>query len=412
MKKPWCIDPFIQMAHTADGYYRVCCIGEVDRATGPTTLQMTPLEYWNSAEAKQIRDDMLSGKFSEITKRSCAQCIANEESGIVSRRINENERYGLDRPKITKNIQKHIDNIDYDYSDLVYVNFKVLGNICNLKCLMCGPTASSKIAAENKRYFNLESPAELQPFTTQSKNNYFDELEKIIENIYHFNLVGGENIIHPNFPELFERFKKKSNIKEFELTIITNATEVPQVLLDDAHLFRKLTILVSIDGVGDRGSYVRSGLNWDTFDKNIKTYIEHPDINLHCIPAISMLNIGYIHEIRDYLETIGAEYDMSWNNLVTHPKTLRAINLPKSIKEQYIEQTGILDSNKWSNHKTVEPLKNILLSPQESPEQFLAGISKLKKIDEIRKTNLLDHFPEFEKWYNLVDSSKQGLRQR
>jgi len=410
-KKPWCVDPFIQMAHTADGYYRVCCVGEVDRATGPTTLQMSPLEYWNSAEAKQLRSDMLSGEFSDVTKRSCAQCIANENSGIVSRRVNENQRYG-DREKIKANVQKHIDGIDYEYSDLEYVNFKVLGNICNLKCLMCGPTASSKIAAENKKYFNLEGAVELQPFTAQSRNNYFDELEKIIENIDSFNLVGGENIIHPNFPELFERFKRKSNLKDFELTIITNATDVPDCILEDAHLFKKMTILVSIDGVHERGSYVRSGLDWNKFDKNIKTYIEHSDINLHCIPAISMLNIGYIHEIRDYLESIGATYDMSWNNLVTHPKTLRAINLPKEIKDQYIKQTGILDSSKWNNHKTVEPLKDILTAPAESPGQFLAGISKLKRIDEIRKTNLLDVFPEFEKWYNLVDTARSGIRQR
>ena len=398
MKKPWCVDPFIQMAHTADGYYNVCCIGGVNRITGPTTLQMTPLEYWNSAEARQIRSDMLSGKFSEITKASCAQCIANEASGITSRRINENDRYG-DTDKVATNVQHHMENIDYEYSDLEYVNFKVLGNICNLKCLMCSPNASSKIAVEHKMHFNMKGVAELQPFTTQSRNSYFNELDKIIENIDRFNLVGGENIIHPNFLELFERFKKNPKLKEFTLTIITNATSVPNCILEDAHLFKRMHILVSIDGVNNRGSYVRSGLNWKTFDKNIKTYIEHPDIDLHCVPAISMLNIGYIHEIRDYLESIGAEYSM--NNLVTYPTNLRAINLPKFIKEQYIEQTGILDSNKWPNYKTVKPLRDILLAPQESSQQFLAGLSELKKIDNIRNTNLLEHFPEFKTWYNL-----------
>lgn len=42
---PWCVDPFIQMAHTADGFYRVCCVGEVDRNSPYHTNKMTPLEF-------------------------------------------------------------------------------------------------------------------------------------------------------------------------------------------------------------------------------------------------------------------------------------------------------------------------------------------------------------------------------
>ena len=90
MKKPWCVDPFIQMAHTADGYYNVCCIGGVNRITGPTTLQMTPLEYWNSAEARQIRSDMLSGKFSEITKEIT---IDNVDKIVQEEKIYQIQKY-------------------------------------------------------------------------------------------------------------------------------------------------------------------------------------------------------------------------------------------------------------------------------------------------------------------------------
>ena len=78
--KPWCIDPFIQMAHTADGFYRVCCIGEVQRElTDLNTKEITPLEYWNNDISKQIRNDMFKPieEFSNITKYACNQCLKN-----------------------------------------------------------------------------------------------------------------------------------------------------------------------------------------------------------------------------------------------------------------------------------------------------------------------------------------------
>src|SRR6056300_271736 len=90
---PWCVDPFIQMAHTADGFYRVCCVGEVDRNSPYHTNKMTPLEFFNSDMMQTIRRDMLSGNFSETTSYACSQCIKNVNNGMVSRRELENERY-------------------------------------------------------------------------------------------------------------------------------------------------------------------------------------------------------------------------------------------------------------------------------------------------------------------------------
>ena len=35
------------------------------------------------------------------------------------------------------------------------------------------------------------------------------------------------------------------------------------------------------------------------------------------------------------------------------------------------------------------------------PRDFVNGMMELKRLDEFRDTNLLDHFPEFEKYYKL-----------
>lgn len=406
--KPWCIDPFIQMAHTADGFYRVCCIGEVQRElTDLNTKEITPLEYWNGDISKQIRNDMFKPieEFSDVTKFACSQCLKNNRDGVRSRRQLENEKY-QDNKKANLNVIKHIKNIDYTYDDLLYVNFKVLGNICNLKCVMCSANASSKIAAEAKQYYGFPrgwsagDRAELEPFTPDTRNNYFTELQKIIDSIPKFNLVGGENLIHPDFPRLFQMFVDSPNVGNIEMLIITNGTIVPDIVQDNAHLFKKMSILISMDGVYERGSYVRSGLNWKKFDNNVKKFASNPSVDLVIVPAIQMLNIGYVKDMNDWIESIGLDprTAIDWKQVVTYPEYLRAVNLPQEIKQTYMRRMIGPDTT----HRSIRVCFDILKKPQYSHKQFLNGLKYLRKLDKIRNTNLFENFPEFEKYNDEI----------
>jgi len=410
-KTPWCIDPFIQMAHTADGFFRVCCVGEVKRERKDlNTKAITPLEYWNSDVSKTIRNDMFKPieEFSDTTKFACSQCLKNNRDGVRSRRQTENARY-RDSKKAKINVIKHLKNIDYTYEDLLYVNFKVLGNICNLKCVMCSANASSKIAAEAKQHYGFPKgwsagdKAELEPFTPDTRNDYFTELQQIIDSIPKFNLVGGENLIHPDFPRLFQMFIDSPNVGNIHMLIITNGTIVPDIVLDNAHLFKGMSILISMDGVYDRGAYVRSGLNWKKFDTNVRKFASNPHIFLRLVPAIQMLNVGYVKEMHEWIASVGLDPKdaIDWTNVVTYPETLRAINLPQEIKQQYMRKMIGPDVT----HPSIRVVFNILKQPQYSHKEFIEGLKYLRKLDKIRNTNLLDHFPEFEKYIGELDDN-------
>ena len=411
-KTPWCRDPFIQMAHTADGFFRVCCVGEVKRERKDlNTKAITPLEYWNSDVSKTIRNDMFKPieEFSDTTKFACSQCLKNNRDGVRSRRQTENARY-RDSKKAKINVIKHLKNIDYTYEDLLYVNFKVLGNICNLKCVMCSANASSKIAAEAKQHYGFPKgwsagdKAELEPFTPDTRNDYFTELQQIIDSIPKFNLVGGENLIHPDFPRLFQMFIDSPNVGNIHMLIITNGTIVPDIVLDNAHLFKGMSILISMDGVYDRGAYVRSGLNWKKFDTNVRKFASNPHIFLRLVPAIQMLNVGYVKEMHEWIASVGLDPKdaIDWTNVVTYPETLRAINLPQEIKQQYMRKMIGPDVT----HPSIRVVFNILKQPQYSHKEFIEGLKYLRKLDKIRNTNLLDHFPEFEKYIGELDDNR------
>ena len=87
----WCAEPFLQMAHTASGHYKICCIGEVDRDADCTTFNTTPKEFFNGDVMQQARLDMINGdptQFAPTTKAACQLCIKNHNQSIISRRDN------------------------------------------------------------------------------------------------------------------------------------------------------------------------------------------------------------------------------------------------------------------------------------------------------------------------------------
>jgi MoaA/NifB/PqqE/SkfB family radical SAM enzyme len=406
--KPWCVEPFINFAHTADGYYRPCCISTVDRDAGPNTKNMTPLEYWSGEEMQGLRRQMLKGKkhLSKENKEICKQCISNDNQGVQSRRKIQNETY-FNNPKVLKVIDKYEDpTYVAQPEDLVYVNWKILGNLCNLKCLMCGPSASSKIAAEWKKHDifshgNLIA-SERMPYNENTIDSYMKDFKTILTKIDRFSLVGGEAFINPNFNEIWDTLSNNDNTHNLTLVIITNGTLLPQKVLDNADKFKKLILLFSIDGVENRGSYVRSGLDWKKFDTNLKRALES-NAEVATTVATSMLNIGYLDDIYDYLKSLDIpDKAIKWDAVVTEPAHLRAVNLPIEIKKQYLEKLSKHEAfNK--NNKKFDTALETLKSQHNDHEQFIKGLQFLKQTDDIRKTNLLEHFPEFLEYYTTCN---------
>ena len=272
---------------------------------------------------------------------------------------------------------------------------------------MCSAGVSSKIAAEAKQHYGLPldwsggDKTELEPFTYNTRNDYFTELQKIIDSIPKFNLVGGENLIHPDFPQLFQMFLDSPNVGNIDMLIITNGTIVPNIVQENAHLFKGMSILISMDGVFERGSYIRSGLNWKKFDANVRKFASNPNVFLRLVPAIQMLNVGYVKEMHYWIKSVGLDPKeaIDWNNVVTVPETLRAINLPKEIKQEYMYKMIGPDIT----HSSIQVVFDILTQPQYSHKEFLEGLKYLRKLDKIRNTNLLEHFPEFKQYMKDVE---------
>lgn len=392
--KPWCVEPFINLSHTTEGWHQLCCIAMVDKSTNMNTFEMSPLEYMNSNYVRQIRKDMIAGNISDDIKTACKSCILAEENNTISRRKKQNAQYDSNLA-----VEYALAN-DYKIksSHLQYVNLKVLGNICNLKCVMCNPSSSSKIAAEYKKYNITDVENSIQvSYNDSNKDEYFKDLDTILESINRFSLIGGEAFVHPDFKEIFSMIQSNKNAKNIELFVITNGTVLPDYVLDNVDKFKKITLNFSIDGIGPKAEYIRNGTVWKEFDKNVKLAIES-NANVVFTSAAQMLSIGYIDEICDYILSLGFNKNTMSNlfSPVSLPKMHNAAYLPKKIKQTYKDKYSKLDFYEFNDN--VNKILKILDAGKDNVV-FNAFIKQTKLLDQIRGNNLPEVFPEFREYY-------------
>ena len=155
MSKTFCVLPFMSLATNASGNLRVCCnvipgTGFIRKPNGQiyNISKDDMKEAWNSEVYQTLRQQMLDGERPEM----CARCFKEEDAGIKSARSGWNNTYYF----IDKNLPADWhENNDIDTSkyskqapfDIKYVDLR-LGNLCNLKCRICGRSKPNGMKAK------------------------------------------------------------------------------------------------------------------------------------------------------------------------------------------------------------------------------------------------------------------------
>ena len=406
MNKPFCILPFVQFSTTVNGNYQACCIANKQEEN---IIDMTPMDFFNGDYMKQLRWDMLqSGEPSQLIKNSCYKCIENEKNTGNSKRL-QNYYTTNDHKKDTlklSTLEKIAENKDYNLepTDMDSFKIKIFGNLCNLKCTMCNPLVSSKIAAESKKHkikhngWIWQGPVEINPSKKMDMNKFKDDLKKILPTTKQIEIVGGEPLLYPETSELVNWIVENDLSKNLELRFVTNGMTVNMELFTLLKYFKQVVIMYSIDGVGKVDEYIRTGTKWEEKVENMRNTMLIPgNIKLSVSTTVQLLNVGYLRPIDEFCrETL--KVSPRFNNPLSYPKWARAVNLPKDIKFSYAKKY------KGANFINKRFILNILENEKERKhDEFLQGIARYKMFDKIRNTNLLDVYPEFEKYYNMTE---------
>lgn len=376
----FCVLPWMHLATTATGNLRVCCNSvpgknNIKKKDGsPYKLYKDNLqEAWNSEVYTTIRQQMLEGKRPEM----CIRCFREEDVGIKSARQSSNLKW----------VQEKKYTLDAPF-DIRYVDLR-LGNLCNLKCRMCNPYASSMWVKE----WNLISPALTELEYHNLKHMDWPENEKTWENLFsiantveEIYLTGGEPTIIKQQHRLLDYYIENNIASRIKLKYNTNLTNVPATLIDKWKKFNSVQLNCSIDAIENLDHYIRYPSDWNTVKKNFETVRElgNTKVEIHC--TVQMYNILKLNELIDWALPYGHKI---YFNILNHPEELNIRVLPEHLKnlaatrlEPYLyldKVQGIIDymmSDNWNNKY----------------DRFLEYTNVL---DKSRNENLFNIVPEF-----------------
>lgn len=346
-KPNFCILPWIHAATHSDGSVILCCVAGNNRDLNLN--KKTWSEIWNSDHFKSARLHMLEG----TQFPACNSCWKEEAAGIRSHRQNENvywsREIGEDELQTLVNSTKSDGSID---SDIITVDFR-LGNTCNLQCIMCRPQDSSKWLQNAKSLAKeLETDARwdwkhkaniiLENFDWYKNQEFWDSFYETCGNIRHIIFGGGEPLLIKEHKNLIQELVNRGFSQNIEIRYHTNGTVLDENIIDLWTKFKKVEVMISIDGHKDVNDFIRYPADWTVLEKNLKLYDDTPDmIDPKILCTVQALNIEWLPEFSDWLlaqnyKKISKKHHggMYHHGILHWPQYYCTKVLPKHVKER------------------------------------------------------------------------------
>ena len=355
----FCILPWIHLFVSTTGTMRPCCVSkEFDHQY---RIQNDGIEkFWNSTHMRELRSSLLAGEEPSI----CNVCWDKEAKGdSFSKRLGELS-YHKDI-----NIEELIEltGLDGSLPDNIVSYDLRLGNLCNLKCVMCNPHNSSKWLEDKEMLGKYENT----DFSHHSLKNLKwpkdQVLWKYLENNYHhikiMHFAGGEPLLHKSHHSLLQSLVYKGASKNIFLKYNTNITNLPDDVFDLWSKFKRVDLWCSIDGVGELNDYIRYPSKWNDMLESLSILDNTPEnVNVKINTAVSLLNVEFIPEFYNFI--VNQNYKKigkaSWHtgthvapDLVYDPIFLNIRILPESkkikITEKILTHLETVDNDQYKN---------------------------------------------------------------
>lgn len=341
----FCVLPWMHLAANSSGNVRLCCnstpgknivLGEDGRAFNLADTESVT-DFWNVEWMKNIRREMLAGKRPEI----CQRCFREEDAGVKSARQGWNDKYEV-------SISKFIEQTSPDgeaMPNIQYVDLR-LGNLCNLKCLMCNPYASNQWTTDWNEHYpeskindsELRRLTRLRWFEEEALWKLLDEMLPTIEEIY---LTGGEPTLAKKQYYLLQNCIEKSRSKDIILKYNTNIVSIPAKMISYWKHFKKVRLNISIDGFDKVNEVIRYPSDWSVINKNLHMLDElsstakNIDLSIHT--TVQVYNVFSLVKLFEYLKDFKHIRIFPYLNILDHPAHLNVRVLPKELKNQVSE---------------------------------------------------------------------------
>lgn len=403
----FCYAPWLSLHIWPNGNVFPCCVWDNKDPIG--NINNNDLkEIYNSEKIKEVRVKMLNNK----TIPSCTRCTNIESFSPDSYRIRINRDF--------KDFKPFVDQTNNDGS-IKDIKIKLwdfrLSNFCNLKCRSCGHSLSSSWFKDSSILYN--TPQQKALITVNDKVSFMDMIEEQYEHVEEIYFAGGEPLMMPEHYTILDKLIEKgnTNVRLRYSTNLTKLTYKGKHIFDYWKHFPYLEVLVSLDGVGKKGEYIRKGLNYPQLEKNLN---ELKNSNLNFTQVGFMVTYGvlnYEHLFDMVLEFLDKGFinkaftKDKKNNFVVHfspifdPQYYNCQFLPSIFKKRFLKK---LDNfpfelkkrgvDEYVIHDIISKLQRVYsnsLKDEFNPEIMQKFIEITKKLDNIREEGFNSIFPEY-----------------
>ena len=332
----FCVLPWVSLEASPIGTVRPCCLADdelIDDAGEKfSLLDANFRDIQNSNSMRTLRQQFLAGE----KPQTCRKCWNEERSGRTSKRMH------------TLNRLKHVlpgGEWTADAKPLMFLDLK-LGNICNLKCRICGSWSSSQFATEELNQLKPEDKKSSFHYQMlkdgawpRENESFWTEIDNALTDIRYIEFTGGEPFMIAEHFQLLQGIVDRGIAHQVEIHYNTNGTHYPEQAVEIWKHFKTVEIAFSIDDLGARFEYQRTNAVWSEVVSNIDRFRllreDYPtNIRLQCCATVNVFNVRYIDQLAQWIDQ--QAFDFVYWNMMHDAWYFSIATLPEAAKTDII----------------------------------------------------------------------------
>ena len=329
----FCVLPWVSLEASPIGTVRPCCLADdeiVDDAGQKFSLLTANFkDIQNSNSMRKLREQFLAGE----QPQTCRKCWNEERAGRTSKRMH------------TINRLKHsVTDSEWtaDAKPLMFLDLK-LGNICNLKCRICGSWSSSQFASEEISFLGKDEQKKSHAYQMlkqgawpRENTQFWHEIDQCLDDIRYIEFTGGEPFMIDQHFDMLQGIVDRGIAHQVEIHYNTNGTQWTERGPDIWKHFKTVEIAFSIDDVGARFEYQRTNADWAVVLDTITSFqylkTQLPNLQLQCCSTVNIFNVRYIDELAHWITQ--QKFDFVYWNIMHDAWYFSVATLPDAAKSQ------------------------------------------------------------------------------
>jgi organic radical activating enzyme len=310
-------------------------------------VEANPTAIHNTEHKKEMRRMMQNGE----RPRECEYCWKMEDMGkdAVSDRTFKSIIYTDDELQQAYQADAN-ENTNLKTFEIAF------DRVCNLACSYCNASFSTTWAKDinkNGPYENLVSDGAgafhqngdwAQPYKNDEDNPYIQAFWKwwdngLSDSLQELRVTGGEPLMSGNTWKLFDWFNAQDTNMRFAINSnLIAKDDIIDKLIDKTQGMKHFDLYTSCEAVGAQAEYIRDGLDYELWLKNIKRMLTEGNCN--GINIMMTINSLCLFSITEFLDEVYKLKELTQSrtptvsvNLLRFPSFQSPLALPNHIKD-------------------------------------------------------------------------------